>query len=198
MEKVFHSSFSMLPPLPCSAFPRVTSLVSGARTRVELGCAHSWEGRRWAPAILCKYQSGAPGERMTRGRHGRLPSISHPNCIPLWCCTQGRTLCLLGLSPSKQLVISACAQIGMASSWSHINSLLCCCLILNLLTGGVNNCGLLKGAEWSFYTSQVTDGLLGKQVWAVRVSISKMSLLSPTFATFALLGLWSWWKVMLY
>lgn len=117
--------------------------LSGARTRVELGCAPHWEGRGWAPTILCKGQSGAPGERMTKVRHGPLPSMSQPDCVPFWHCTQGRSLCLLGLSPSKQLVISACAQIGMVSSWSHTNSLFCCCLIVNHLTGRVNNCGLL-------------------------------------------------------
>lgn len=106
--------------------------LSGAGNRVELGCAPLWEGRGErrpkAPTILCQCQSAAPGERTTKGRHGPLPSISHPDCVPFWCCPQGRSLCLLGLPHPQNNWLSQHVLTGTDfSSPGHTNSLFCCC-----------------------------------------------------------------------
>lgn len=123
-------SFSVLPPLPWSAFLSLLGL-SGAGNRVELGCAPGTgegnKGRPKAPTTPRKCQSAAPGERMTKGR--RCPSISYPDCVPFWCCTRGRSLCLLGL-PTPQNTWLFQHVLRQARSWSHTNSLLCCCLIV--------------------------------------------------------------------
>lgn len=101
------------------------------------------ERRPKAPTILCKCQSAAPGERTTKCRHGPLPSISHPDLVPFWCCTQGRSLCLPGLPFPPNNWLFQHVLTGMVSLWSHTNSLFCCCLIVNHLNGQVNNCALL-------------------------------------------------------
>lgn len=148
MEKV--CLFSMLPPLPCSAFPSVTSLqlLSGAGNRVELGCAPHWEGRGWEGTQSTNHPEQMPKccPRREDGKGQARPAPQHlpSRPCPLLVLYSGKEPVFAGLAnPSKQLVISAGAQTGTVSSGSHTKSLLCCHLIVNHLNGDVNNCALL-------------------------------------------------------
>lgn len=112
---VFEFSFSMLPPLLCSTFTTHLIGLSGDEDRVELGCAPHWEGRGWKETQSTNHPVQM-SKCCPRREDNKVQAWSTPQHLPSRPCPflvlySGKEPVFARLAiPSKQLVISACAD----------------------------------------------------------------------------------------
>lgn len=201
---------------PSCCFSKVTPLAS-----LELGRGQTWAvplmgEKGWQGTVLKGREGGERCDAKTqnatalpqkRGQRevGMAPSPASPlhPLSPSSLMLQGRSRCVC----QARCHLEASGYFSVCSD-GHVRlvdpcGLLCfCCLIINHLNGDVNSRSRLhphqkREPRDPFTHHRLKNGLLGKQVWAVRASISETSLLSSAFATSALLGLRSRWKVMM-